>query len=74
MSNRYLIANDKSGKWYVRRIRIVEHDMDRDEKVYRCDLPIGTAYNSLPAAVDALQLASASIGEAFPNGHQGGEA
>lgn len=63
MSEQYLIANDKSGKWFVRRIRIVEHDMDRDEKVYRCDLPIGAAYSSLPAAVEALQLASASIGD-----------
>jgi hypothetical protein len=63
MSDRYLIANDKSGKWYVRRIRVVEHDMDRDEKVYRCDLPVGTAYNSLSAAVDALQLARSCIGD-----------
>lgn len=66
MGDRYLIANDKSGKWYVRRIRIVEHDMYRDEKIYRCDLPIGTAYDSLPAAVDALQLACACIGEPSP--------
>lgn len=53
---RHLIANDESGKWYVRRIREVEHDLTRDEKVYRCDQPIGGAYDSLPDAVTALQL------------------
>lgn len=26
--------------WHVRRIRVIEHDLDRDEKVYRCDVPI----------------------------------
>jgi len=26
--------------WHVRRIRVIEHDLDRDEKIYRCDLPI----------------------------------
>lgn len=61
MADRYLIANDKSGKWYVRRIRIVEHDLDRDEKVYRCDLPVGTACNDLPEAVRMLQLALSCI-------------
>lgn len=61
MNDRYLIANDHSGKWYVRRIRVVEHDIDRDEKVYRCDLPVGTACGDLPEAVRQLQLALSSI-------------
>ncbi len=30
-------------KWFLRRIRCIEHDLERDEKVYRCDKPIGTA-------------------------------
>lgn len=56
MAKRYLIANDESGKWFIRRIRVVEHDLYKDEKVYRCDMPIGRAHDSLPEAVEALQL------------------
>ena len=57
--HRHLIANDESGKWYIRRIKLVTHDLDHDEKVYRCDKPIGGAYDDLPSAVAALQLALA---------------
>ena len=41
MSTRIAIVSDHEGIWYVRRIRVVEHDLDHDEKVYRCDQPLG---------------------------------
>ena len=34
-------------RWHVRRIRVIEHDLDRDEKVYRCDKPIHNDLKSL---------------------------
>lgn len=37
-------------RWHVRRIRVIEHDLDRDEKVYRCDRPISSDHLSLRAA------------------------
>ena len=37
--------------WYVRRIRSIEHDLNRDEKVYRCDAPIGRRYRALSEAI-----------------------
>lgn len=44
---RILIVSDDDGNWYVRAVRLVEHDLDNDEKVYRCDQPIGGKYKSL---------------------------
>lgn len=40
--------------WHVRRVRLIEHDLDRDEKIYRCDLPIVNDCGSLAEAVAAL--------------------
>ena len=57
---RHLIVNDHSGRWFIRHVRVVEHDMDRDEKVYRCDVPAGGPYDDLPSAVQAFQLMMAS--------------
>ena len=34
-------------KWHVRRIRVIEHDVGRDEKVYRCDLPLSSDHENL---------------------------
>lgn len=47
LKNRVAIVSDSDGGWYVRRIRVVEHDLDKDEKVYRCDLPIGLRLNEI---------------------------
>jgi hypothetical protein len=40
LADRFLVTRDESGKWYVRRVRSVEQDIDKNEKVYRCDLPL----------------------------------
>jgi hypothetical protein len=48
--NRVAIVTDGDG-WYVRRIRVIEHDLDRDEKVYRCDIPVGTRFDTVDEAV-----------------------
>lgn len=37
--------------WFVRRIACIEHDWDNDEKVYRCDAPIGTGSKTLRGAL-----------------------
>ncbi len=34
-------------RWHVRRIRVIEHDLERDEKVYRCDQPISSDHLTL---------------------------
>lgn len=39
--------------WHVRRIRSSEHDLDRDEKVYRCDKPISNDHKDGYSAVEA---------------------
>lgn len=38
-------------RWYVRRIRVIEHDLDRDEMIYRCDLPISGPHTTLAKAI-----------------------
>lgn len=43
-------------KWHVRRIRVIEHDLDRDEKVYRCDKPIASDLATLAEAADAIGI------------------
>lgn len=54
---RIVIANDDDGHWYVRRIRTVELDLDKDERVYRCDMPLGNDFESLTEACEeALKL------------------
>lgn len=44
--NRIAIVFDGE-KWHVRRIRVIEHDMGMDEKVYRCDEPISNDHENL---------------------------
>ena len=48
---RILITNDNDGHWFIRRVKFTSHDLDADEKVYRCDKPIGERYDSLDEAV-----------------------
>jgi hypothetical protein len=47
-------------KWHVRRIRLIEHDGHRDEKVYRCDKPLSNDHETLaqvPAVKELLKMA-----------------
>lgn len=39
---RVLIVFDGDA-WFVRRLRAIEHDLDKDEKVYHCDPAFGWA-------------------------------
>lgn len=55
---RTAIVNDGSS-WFVRRIASSRHDLTNDEMIYTCDKPIAGPFNSLPQAVEALQLALA---------------
>lgn len=50
---RVLIVCDEDGTWYARGVRVVEHDLDRDERVYRCDVAIGDKFISAEAAIRA---------------------
>lgn len=49
-NKRILVVFD-GDSWFVRRVRVIEHDLTKDEKVYRCDAPIGGAYKSLAEAI-----------------------
>ena len=60
-ADRLLIAFD-GDKWFVRRIRCVEHDMDRDETVYRCDKPLGGPYGRLSDVLAVLGASGGSCG------------
>jgi hypothetical protein len=37
---RVAIVCDADCNWYVRRVREVRHDLDRDEMIYFCDRPM----------------------------------
>jgi len=52
--DRFLIVFDGTS-WFVRHVRVIEHDLDRDEKVYRCDTPVGVAHDTLDDAVKTLR-------------------
>ena len=54
---RVAIVCDEKGTWYVRRIRVVEYDLDANEKVYRCDSNIGVSFTTPEAAVAAAKQA-----------------
>jgi len=45
--------------WHIRSIAVIEHDMDRDEMVYRCDKPISSDHETLAKAVEALAAPTA---------------
>lgn len=42
--------------WHIRRLRLIEHALDVDEKIYRCDQPIANDLPTLAAAVNILDL------------------
>lgn len=55
------IVSDANGKWFVRRIRLTEHDLTQDEKVYRCDKHLGGPFSTLDDACAAAgKIASPS--------------
>jgi hypothetical protein len=52
---RYLLVNDASGKWFIRHVRMVEYNLTKDEKIYRCDAPAGGPYDTLDFAIEKLR-------------------
>lgn len=54
MERRVLIVWDGAG-WYARRVRCIEHALDVDEKVYRCDAHLGGPFDTADEAVAALR-------------------
>jgi hypothetical protein len=54
---RVAIVCDEDCNWYVRRIREVGYDFSRDERVYYCDLPIGSRFDTLDGACNAAMAA-----------------
>jgi hypothetical protein len=55
MTPRTLIVCDDNGKWFVRRVRVAVHDLDRDEMVYHCNEPLSGSCPNLMSAVASLQ-------------------
>ena len=56
LQNRMLIVFD-GNYWFIRYVRVIEHDLEKDEKVYRCDAPLGGMHRTLDDAVAALRAA-----------------
>lgn len=46
MKTKRLIIFDGEA-WFERRVRVIEHDLTRDEKVYRCSKHLGGPYKKL---------------------------
>lgn len=59
---RFVIVFD-GHRWHVRALRVSEHDLERDEMVYRCDEPIATC-NSLADAAAVVGSLTARPGKA----------
>lgn len=55
MDNRIAIVFDGE-RWHVRHIRVIEHDLATDEKVYRCDTPISSDHASLADVPQVAEL------------------
>jgi hypothetical protein len=51
---RILIVFDGES-WFLRRVHAVEHDLDRDFKVYHCDEHLGGPFGSLGKAAAAAK-------------------
>jgi hypothetical protein len=56
MPSRLLIVRN-GGKWYIRRVRLVEHyyDPPLDEKVYHCDRHLGGLYKTFDEAAKVVK-------------------
>ncbi len=57
---RLLIVCDGDA-WFVRRLVSITHDLDRNEKVYRCDKPIGGPCTTLAAAVAVVEATDCAL-------------
>ena len=62
---RLLIVCD-GGAWYVRRLVSITHDLERDQKIYRCDAPIGGPCATLKEAVRITKAATKRGGATVP--------
>lgn len=59
IAKRFLIVfNGK--KFFVRSVRCVQHDLELDEKVYRCAYPIGIAFDTIEDAWEAARVWTAT--------------
>lgn len=57
-ADRYLIVFDGT-TWHVRHVRVIEYDLERDEKVYRCDQPISSDHATLADVPQVADLIAA---------------
>lgn len=55
---RIAIVSDNEGRWFVRRIRLVEHALVQDEKVYYCDEHLGGPFKTIEDAVTLAKVRS----------------
>jgi hypothetical protein len=53
-------------KWHVRRIRVIEHALNTDEKVYRCDKPISNDHPTLSQVPEVKALLQTAVAFAEP--------
>lgn len=44
---RVLFYMDEGGLWWARHIALIEHDLDMDHMVYRCDTPLAGPCDTL---------------------------
>ena len=51
---RILISFDGTN-WFIRRIAVIEHDLEHDDMIYRCDKPLGGPFKTVHEAVAALE-------------------
>lgn len=55
---RILISFDGTS-WFIRRIAVIEHDLEHDDMIYRCDKPLGGPFGTVHEAVAALEIEAA---------------
>ncbi len=51
---RLLVVFDGTS-WFVRKVRVIEHDLARDEKVYRCDEHVSGPHDSIDDAATSAK-------------------
>ena len=69
---RSLIVFDGTA-WLIRNVRLIEYDLDRDERVYRCDKHLGGPFETLAGAVWGAKCAS-RLGSFFEGGGRNAKA
>lgn len=53
VNDRILLVFDGNA-WFIRHVRTIEHDLTKDEKVYRCDVHLGGPFTDLGEAAGML--------------------